>query len=161
MDTMLFNGDPHVLPDDARVHGYLVPGVDVLGAVGAWVASESRPEQLVVRAYVDGESEDELSIRIPGREWLDVVQINPDQTRIVSPIGECDLKRSGVDDVDGDEIDDLTVVFQTGCLAKGHRGLLVGFFDERFGGAAFRGCDDFSAAPVRVSAEDEAPGAVD
>ncbi len=143
-DTMVFNDDLHYLADDAREHGFVVPGLTDLGHVGAWVASENRPEELGVKIIADqGSTGNEIPILIPGREWFDVNQINPYSVKLAF----CPMKSHAIKDVNGDGIDDLAVVIgNTGpCLEQGPS-VLTGLLKEKYGPVAIRSCDVLNVA---------------
>ena len=117
-----------------------MPGIDELGQVGAWVASENRPEELITKVSIVDQEDNELKVLIPGREWFNVIQINAHQTMLSTKFGYCTMKRYTIKDVNGDDINDLALVLETACLEDGGPRLLFGFLKERYGGVSFRGC---------------------
>ena len=138
-DTMLFNDDLHYLADDAKEHGFVVPGLTDLGQVGAWVASQTRPEELRVKVIADeGLVEKEIPIVIPGREWFDVIQINLNSVKLAS----CSMKSHKIKDVNNDGINDLALaISNTGSCLKQEPVMLTGFLKEKYGSVAIRSFD--------------------
>ncbi len=141
-DTMLYNEDVHFLDDSAKVHEYLVPGVDYLGEVGAWVASTQRPEILHIAVSVDVLGNGTTRVLFLGSPWMNVNQINPHQCQLTTSQGSHKPSDFSVINDNGGGHEMLELVFESGKLDKDNDSwLLSGFFKAEYGGTSFRAAE--------------------
>ncbi len=136
---MVFNDDLHYVADDAKWHGFAVPGLTELGNIGAWIASTNRPEALGVMIQYGGNAEgDAHSVWILGREWFDVDQVNAHSVKVDHCLTQIHTKK----DVNSDGIADLgfVVTDKNSCLAKGGS-VLTGLLKDKYGPVAIRSCN--------------------